>query len=547
MNTLTVTPFLLALIVGLAAMPTDIVKVGAWGLGHEHTQAWRQRSNGLSRVRQVLRTCFGGLSPFAIGCLALLAVCAVAECAFGAHGHRPGVFLAMAAAGGVVEPSLAEVKSALDDSNRLFQNEFKEVRDKIKSLEEKGAAVDPLLKESMDKINAALDKHSELNDAFIAMQAKHNRQNLTVVTGDAEEKRAVALRDFNRTLKSHAVANGRQVPGDMEQKAYDEYAQTFENYLRRGDRNFTDVERRALSVGTDPQGGYVVTPDLTGRMVERMFETSPMRQYASVQAISTDTLEGVSDLDEASFGWVSELGTRSDSNTPNVPAPWRIPVHEAYSKPKASQKLLEDANIDVVAWLGKKVGDKIGRGFNTAFVTGTGIGRPRGFASYTTAATADASRAWGTFEHVGTGSNGSFGTDPNGVQKLLTMIHKLKDGYTVRAAFYMNRTTLGGVRQLTDASSAGKFVFIPSFIAGQPDTLLGYPVRKLQDMDDYTTTAALAVAFGDMQETYQIVDRLGITVLVDPYTDKPYVVFYTRARVGGDVLNFDSMKFLKFS
>jgi HK97 family phage major capsid protein len=110
----------------------------------------------------------------------------------------------------------------------------------------------------------------------------------------------------------------------------------------------------------------------------------------------------------------------------------------------------------------------------------------------------------------------------------------------------MNRTTLGGLRKTTDASSAGKFIYIPSFQAGQPDTVMGYPVRRLQDMATYTTTDALAIGFGDMEETYQIVDRLGITVLVDPYTNKPYVNFYTRARVGGDALNFDAMKFLKF-
>ena len=180
-------------------------------------------------------------------------------------------------------------------------------------------------------------------------------------------------------------------------------------------------------------------------------------------------------------------------------------------------------------------------------MTGSGVGKPRGFASYTTAATSDATRAWGTIEHIVTGSSGSFGTDPNGVNKLIDLIHAMKDVYVPRGAFYMTRLTLGKVRQLTDASSSGKYVFVPSFVAGLPDTLLGYPVRKMQDMADYSTASALAVAFGDMEETYQIVDRLGVSVLVDPYTSKPYVIYYTRARVGGDVVNFESLKFLKFA
>jgi HK97 family phage major capsid protein len=199
-----------------------------------------------------------------------------------------------------------------------------------------------------------------------------------------------------------------------------------------------------------------------------------------------------------------------------------------------------------MAWHGKKVGDKIGRTQNTAFVTGTGVGKPRGFASYTTAATADASRAWGVFEHVATAANGSFGTDPAGVNKMIDVIAALKAEYLGKAAWYMNRLTQAGARKLTTAASGGQYAFIPSHVAGMPDTFLGYPVRILQDMATYTTTDALAVAFGDMEETYQIVDRLGVTVLVDPYTTKGYVKFYTRARVGGDVVNFDSLKFVKF-
>ena len=129
---------------------------------------------------------------------------------------------------------------------------------------------------------------------------------------------------------------------------------------------------------------------------------------------------------------------------------------------------------------------------------------------------------------------------------LLNVIHAMKDHFLANAAWYMNRTTLGYLRTKTDASSAGKFIFIPSFQAGTPDTVLGYPVRKLQDMATYSTTDALAIAFGDMQECYQIVDRLGLTTLVDPYTAKPYVKYYTRGRVGGDVLNFEAVKFVKF-
>lgn len=440
---------------------------------------------------------------------------------------------------------LTEVKKALDESNQLFHGQFAEINSKIKALEAKGAAVDPILLEVREKLNTAMEEGSKKNEAFIAMQTTLNKLEKMGVQSNKGDQRdfEAEVKSFNIERASLAQAKGIPVAStQVTADEYKAYTAAFDRYLRVGEKGLSNDEHKAMSVGSDLNGGYLVTPDQSGQMVKKIFETSDVRRYASVQAISTDALEGSADLDEASGGWVSELGTRSDSTTPTVPQPWRIPVHEWYSQPKASQKLLNDANIDVAAWLNGKVADKGARTQNTAFVTGTGVGQPRGFASYTTSTT----YAWGTPEHVGTGTSGGWGTDPNGIQKLNTLMSLLKDAYVPGSAFYMNRTTKFSIRNLTDASSAGKFVFIPSFQAGVPDTLLGAPIHVLQDMVSYSTASALGVAYGDMARYYQIVDRQGISVLVDPFTSKPYVVFYTTARVGGDVIDFEAMKFLKF-
>ena len=527
--------FLAAVYAAVAAMPTSVFQICRRQVGTLDVGPWRLRASaaveavGLGWFARLFR------SRLAFAALVLASVLLWPD-ALGADGVT-----AIAVAGTV---DLAEVKSALDESNRLFHGQFTDINAKIKALEAKGAAVDPILLEVREKLNKAMEEASAKNEAFIAMQATVNRlERFGGGSAEGKDKIELETRRFNVLIRSNAAAQSKAAPAEVTPEQYVAYTKAFDRYLRVGEKGLTPDEFRAMSVGSDLNGGFLVDPDKTGQMVKKIFETSDVRRFAAVQAISTDALEGSADLDEASGGWVSELGTRSDSTTPEAPKPWRIPVHELYSQPKASQKLIGDASIDVAAWLNGKVSDKLSRLQNTAFVTGSGVGQPRGFASYTTSTT----YAWGTPEHVATGTNGSWGTDPNGIQKLNTLMGLLKEAYVAGSAFFSNRTTKFSIRNLTDASSAGKMVFIPSFQAGVPDSLLGAPIHVFQDMVSYTTTGALALAYGNMARFYQIVDRLGISVLVDPYTAKPYVVFYTTARVGGDVVDFDAMKFLKFT
>jgi HK97 family phage major capsid protein len=408
-----------------------------------------------------------------------------------------------------------EIKSVLDAQGRAWE-EFKRTNDERVAQQAKGV-VDPLVTEKLERLNIDLDKkHDALNEIVARVQAD---------------------------VKRLAMGGHKGEDLSLEQR---EYKQALGQYLRRGRAdNLGELQQKAMSVQSDPDGGYLVSPDTSGRIVNKMALITPIRQYASVQSISVDALEGLRDMEEAAGGWVAEQATRSTSTTPQI-AKWEIRVHEYYAQPSATQKLLDMASLDPEAWLAGKVARQFAKASGLAYTTGDGVGKPRGFASYSTAATADGTRAWGVFEHVATAANGSFGTDPVGVQKLLTLMSKLDEAFIGNAAFYMNRTTKWAARSLTDASSAGKFVFIPSFVAGAPDTLLGVPVRTIPDMATYTTTDALAIAYGDMEEAYQIVDGPGPRVLRDPFTSKPFVLFYTTAYFGGDVVNFNALKFLKF-
>lgn len=439
-----------------------------------------------------------------------------------------------------MEPTYQEAKAAVDALNTAFAEFRRTNDDRIKQIEAKGVS-DPLLQQKLDQVNADITKHNAIVDGFSAIEAKVNRLERGGDRGEKGNVLDAGAKTFNSSLLAHCRQYGREFKA-VTLEEYTQYKESLSTWLHRGDQVLTELERRAMSVGSDPDGGVLVTPDISGRIVRKVFETSPIRQIASAQTISTDALEGLRDTDEAAASWVAETGSRSESTTPTL-AKWRIPVHEQYAMPPATQAVLDDANIDIEEWLANKVSEKFARASNTAFVTGSGVGRPRGFADYPTAATADASRSWGTLEHVATGTSGGYGTAPNGSDKLIDLVHKMNSSYRSGAVWVMNRRTLGTTRQL---KANNEYIWLPSMVAGQPSNLLGYPVVEADDVADIAANS-LSVWFGNFAIGYQIVDRIGIRILRDPYTNKPYVRFYTTMRVGGDVIHFDALKAMKFS
>lgn len=94
-------------------------------------------------------------------------------------------------------------------------------------------------------------------------------------------------------------------------------------------------------------------------------------------------------------------------------------------------------------------------------------------------------------------------------------------------------------------TAGGDYLWAPPSGPGQRASLMNFPVMESEDMPDIAADAP-AIAFGDFQRGYLVVDRAGIRILRDPYSAKPYVLFYTTKRVGGGVQDFDAIKLLKF-
>ena len=434
---------------------------------------------------------------------------------------------------------LAEVKSIIEEQGRAWE-EFKTANNELINAKAEGKAVADL-ESKVATINDALDKFSDdrkkIEDFMVKMTSPGS--------ASAEDNDLCAeVKNFNVMMRAEYQGKGKAAPADFDVNGYKHYKSAFFKLMGGVTMDsLSSDERKAMSAGSDPDGGYLLPQSTVGRVVAKIYEQSTMRKIANVQNISTEKLEGLIDNNEADAGWVSELGTRSDSSTPQL-GKYEIETHEMYSMPKISQKLIDDAATDVEAWLAAKVADKFARVEGAAFSTGNGAGKPRGLFSYTTAATADDSRSWGVFEHVKSGTNGDFNSTTK-ADPLFDLIGAFKDQYLQNAQWLMRREVRTKLRKLRGATS-DLYLWEPSLQMGQPDRLNGYPVN----IDQYVpalTTDSLSLAFGDFRAAFTIIDRIGIRTLRDPYTAKPYIVFYSTKRTGSGAVNFEAVKFLKFS
>jgi len=271
----------------------------------------------------------------------------------------------------------------------------------------------------------------------------------------------------------------------------------------------------------------------------RLTQASPIRSVAGIQTVSSSVYKKPFAITGPVAGWANETDLRTETASPTL-AELQFPTMELYAMPAATSQLLDDAAVDIDAWIASEVEQAFAEQESAAFVNGDGVNKPSGF--LTGPSVAEASWSWGNLGYVNTGADGSFATGEES-DVLVDTIYALKAGYRQNASWVMNRSTQAEVRKLKDAD--GNYLWQPPAIAGQPANLMGFPVVEAEDMPDIASDAT-AISFGDFQRGYLIVDRAGIRVLRDPYSAKPYVLFYTTKRVGGGVQDYDAIKLVKF-
>ncbi|HYM98499.1 MAG TPA: phage major capsid protein, partial [Aestuariivirgaceae bacterium] len=372
---------------------------------------------------------------------------------------------------------------------------------------EQRMSADVLSEEKVDRINRVLDEHTHRIDD---LQLKARRP---------------SLEGFS------AESAGRS----------SEHKRLFDAYVRKGDANgLINLERKALSAGSSPDGGYLVPEETETQIGRLLTEASPIRLIASVRQVSAAIYKKPFAISGAATGWVAETAVRPETAGPTL-SELQFPAMEIYAMPAATQTLLDDSVVSIDQWIAEEVQAAFAEQETDAFVNGNGTSKPRGFLDYTKIA--DGIWSWGNIGYIATGADGGFAeTDPSDV--LVDLIYALKSGYRQNARWVMNRKTQSEIRKLKD--SAGDYLWQPAATASGQATLINFPITEAETMPDIGA-GTYPVAFGDFRRGYLIVDRLGIRILRDPFTAKPYVLFYTTKRVGGGVQNFEAIKLLKFA
>lgn len=370
--------------------------------------------------------------------------------------------------------------------------------------------------EKVDRINAALDTQGKSIDELSAQLA---------------------------ALK--IAGPGTNANGKPRTAAQVAHGKAFDGWFRKGQNEaaLQDLAIKAeLAVGSDPDGGFTVTPEIEQTIDRILPNVSAIRGLATVMQIGSPVYRKVINKAGTSSGWVGETEDRAETGTPQLSG-MDFPVMEIYAEPAATQALLDDSFVNIADWLAGEVSIVFAEQEGLAFAAGDGNNKPKGIVAYGTVADSgfSASSNWGKLGYIPTGGAADFAAAAQ-ADCLIDLEDALKTGYQPNARWLMNRKTRASIRKFKN--SLGDYLWQPGLLLGTPDTLNGKPI-VIDDNMPNVGAGTYPIAFGDFKRGYLIVDRVGIRMLRDPFSNKPFVLFYTTKRVGGGVQNFEAIKLLK--
>jgi HK97 family phage major capsid protein len=395
---------------------------------------------------------------------------------------------------------LNQINDAIAELAKLFE-EYKATNDARIDELEKGADAG----EATEKLDNLEKRMSELETKKAELEKKIYRPN-TAATVDVDSEK----KDFRVWLKSGKI------------------------------------ETKSVNTGTDSAGGFTVPSLLAKQIYDIIQERSVMRNLANVITVDSPDYAQVVNLKGVGVDIVTETATRNATNTSTF-AQVKPSWNELSALSPITLQALEDSAFDLESLVIRDAAEAIALKEDELFFSGdnnsASSGEMKGLLAYSTATTADKTRAYGTLQHVITGGAGAYAsTAPADV--FFDLIAKFRTDYLPNAKWVMNRATLAATRKIKN--SDGDYLFVPSMVAGVPGTLLGYPVVTAEDMPDISS-GSFSVAFGDWKRGCTVADRVGIQMLRNPYMAAGWVYIYTRLRTGFMVVDSNAIKFLKFS
>jgi HK97 family phage major capsid protein len=431
----------------------------------------------------------------------------------------------------------ATVKSAHDQKMRAWQT----YQDLLARKGRHGHTSDPLTRGSLGRLDGVLDRMSALERRIHLAEAKRDRP------PGFGGRHGAGARPARSKLGAYLAS-----------PSMTRYRAAVTHFLKTGAEVFngqhiTDIHRLAtkdMHTELGPAGGYFMLPERDNSpLAVFLTELSPMRERATVRSIMTDEFEQPTVLSNAEAYWTAERAERVESEPPALGID-RQHTFQLEAEPLISTKLLDDATLDLEAWIVEQIGTAFAEKESPAWFTGTGLTQPKGLLTYDYVVD-HSTWVHGKFRLIETGVSGGFlplapsASPPTYADSVLyDMVYSLKAGHRQNASWLLNRTSVAAIRRLRDIE--GKTLWQPSAQLGQPASLLGYAVGEDEFMPDIGADT-VAIGFGDWARTYQILDRIGVRVLRDPYTKKGWVKFYVTKRVGGAVRYFDAAVFLRFS
>ena len=377
-----------------------------------------------------------------------------------------------------------------------------------------------------------------LQQTFATFRAEHTKQLDEIKAGKSGADQEAKLEKINAMLdklqresedahtKIAASQMGASGPGLKDK----EYSSAFNAHMRKGD------VQAAMNKGTAEEGGYLTPVEWDRTITDKLRDESPMRELAQVQPTSKAGWKKLFNMGGTGSGWVGETDARPETATPTL-AELGFGHGEIYANPAATQQLLDDAEINIESWLAAEVQAEFAEQEGAAFISGNGVNKPAGILTYINGGANAAKHPFGAIQVVNSGAAAAISSD-----SVLDLIYGLPKKYRQNSRFLTNNLTIAKVRKLKDGD--GNYLWQPSAQAGQPATLHGYGIAEDENMPDVAANST-PVLFGDFKRGYLIIDRMGVRVLRDPYTKKPYVLFYTTKRVGGGVQNPECLRALK--